>query len=198
MLFNDNSKIESKNNKFLKTYNENDKFNQYWFSEKTIEFIVQQIEKYAKDQTIAFVSTPSVFFSVSNEFQQRSVLFDYDVVFEKKTDKFVKYDYLDQSIVPDIFNNYFDYIIVDPPFINEEAWTKYSEFVKRIGKSKDGVLQSKVITCSIEENKNHLEKILGLKIQKYKPSIPHLVYQYNFYANYEDPEFDKKNPEIIE
>ena len=35
-------------------------------------------------------------------------------------------------------------------------------------------------------------------MKNFKPSIPHLVYQYNFFANYEDEELDKKNPEIIE
>jgi hypothetical protein len=32
----------------------------------------------------------------------------------------------------------------------------------------------------------------------FQPSIPHLVYQYNIFANYDDEELNKKNPEIPE
>lgn len=32
--------------------------------------------------------------------------------------------------------------------------------------------------------------------QPFKPSIPHLVYQYDFYANYETTALAAKNPEI--
>ena len=39
------NKISSEKNKFLKLNPEKKEFNQYWFSEKTIDFIVNQIAK---------------------------------------------------------------------------------------------------------------------------------------------------------
>jgi hypothetical protein len=32
--------------------------------------------------------------------------------------------------------------------------------------------------------------------QKYKPSIPHLVYQYCLFSNYEHPELSQVNEEV--
>ena len=200
MIFLDTKKIESKKNKFLKVYGEKENFNQYWFSENTIDFIVKQIEK--NGIKVAFVSTPSVFFSVKEELQKNGILFDYDDIFSKKTKNAVKFDYREYDKITD-FDNTFDFILVDPPYINEEAWTKYSEFVKKIAKTRRDennniVIEAKILTCSIAENQEILSKLLNLKIRKFQPSIPNLVYQYNFFSNYEDEEFEKKNEEIIE
>ena len=198
MNFFDSKKLDSKKNKFLKIYGEKEDFNQYWFSENTIEFIVNQIEKYGKK--VAFVSTPSVFFSVNETIQKNSILFDYDEIFTKKSKNAVKFDYREFDHITN-YDNSFDFILVDPPFINEEAWTKYSNFIKKIAKKREDdytVLDCKILTCSIAENQEILFSLLNLKLRTFQPSIPHLVYQYNFYTNYEDDEFNKKNEEIIE
>lgn len=192
----DLKKIDSKKNKFLKVYGEKEDFNQYWFSESTIEFIVDQIHKHGKK--VGFVSTPSVFFSVNEETQKNGILFDYDEIFTKKSKNAVKFDYRDNDSITQ-FNDTFDFVLVDPPYINEEAWTKYSNFVKRISiKDGEGNVAAKILTCSIAENEETLSKLLNLKKRVYQPSIPHLVYQYNFFTNYEDSVLDTKNPEIID
>ena len=85
----------------------------------------------------------------------------------------------------------FDYLVIDPPFITEEAWSKFANFALYL--QKEGC---KIIACSIAENKDRLKKLLNLDIKTFQPSIPHLVYQYNIYANYDDEELNKKNPEI--
>src|SRR5689334_6018821 len=153
-MFND-KKVDSKNNKFLKLNHEKEEFNQYWFSESTIEFIVNQVEKIKADK-IAFVSTPSIFFSCSPETQDKSVLFEYDDKILKKHKNTVFFDFNDYSNIKD-YNDYFDLIIVDPPFINQAAWTKYSNFIKMISIKKDDKIAAKIITCSIEENKTMLK-----------------------------------------
>jgi len=198
MNYFDAKKLESKKNKFLKVYGEKEDFNQYWFSEATIEFIVNQIEKYGK--RVAFVSTPSVFFSVNETLQKNSILFDYDEIFTKKSKNAVKFDYRDYDNIID-YDDSFDFVLVDPPFINEEAWTKYANFIKKISKKNEGdntLLDCKIMASSIAENQEILSRLLDLKMRTFQPSIPHLVYQYNFYSNYEDNEFNRKNEEIID
>ena len=59
-------RVESKKNRFLKLTPENGDYNQYWFSEKTIEFFVNQVNKYGKEK-IGFIATPSIFFSLFKE-----------------------------------------------------------------------------------------------------------------------------------
>lgn len=43
-----------------------------------------------------------------------------------------------------------------------------------------------------------MEELVGVKPQKFKPSIPNLVYQYNLYCNYPSTGLDVLNPEIPE
>jgi len=188
-------KLESEKNRFLKLTGEDESMNQYWFSEKTIEFLVKQVEKHGKK--VAFVSTPSIFFSVSKEFQDNCYLFDYDKAFMKKHKNALFFDFNDFTDIPP--DNTFDFIVVDPPFITEDAWTKYSNFVKQIAiKNDKDEITSKILVSSISENDKMLKKLLNLTPRKYKPSIPHLVYQYNFFSNYEDDNLDQLNSEIIE
>ena len=62
-------------NPFLARYKEKSDLNQYWYSKPTIEFMVQQCEDHGT--RIAFLSTPSIFFSLKNkEIRNNSVCFD--------------------------------------------------------------------------------------------------------------------------
>lgn len=191
---NNDKKVDSKENKFLKIYSEKENFNQYWFSEKTINFIVNQVETYG--HKCAFVSTPSIFFSCNSKIQENSYLFEFDEKLIKKHKNGVKFDFNNFTDLSDQFYNYFDFIVVDPPFITEFAWGCYADFIKLISKKENDTYQAKILTCSIAENENMLKKMLNLGVRNFQPSIPHLVYQYNFYTNYEDEELSKINPEL--
>ena len=62
-------------NPFLARYKENADLNQYWYSKPTIQFMVEQCE--AHGERIAFLSTPSIYFSLKNkEIKATSVCFD--------------------------------------------------------------------------------------------------------------------------
>jgi hypothetical protein len=194
-------RVDSKNNKFLKLFGEKEDINQYWFSEKTIDFIVNQITKHAEDENskIAFVSTPSIFFSLDDSFKHKSKLFDYDDRLLKRHANAVKFDFNEFSDLaknPEFLDK-FDFIMIDPPYINEPSWTKFAEFAKVIAQKSNDNIKAKILTCSIAENKDLLKKLLDLEMKNYQPSIPHLVYQYNFFANYEDDLLNEINKEII-
>lgn len=191
-------KVASKNNTFLKLNPEKEKLNQYWFSEKTIQFIVNQVEKHGK--SIALISCPSIFFSLSNELKEKSYLFDYDEAFCKKHKNARVFDYREFENLIAEFENKFDFIVIDPPFIDEEPWSKFAKFATLIAKkNNEGLidLSTKILLSSIAENKDMLKKLLNVNIKTYQPSIPNLIYQYNFYSNYEDEELDKINEEIV-
>ncbi len=187
--------IDSKDNKFLKRTPENADFNQYWFSEKTIQFILNQIQKNNAGGRIGLIATPSIFFSLPADTQEKSYLFDIDDVLISKHKNGRKYDFnwtnYDEKFSD--LKNSFDFIVIDPPFITEEAWSKFASFAKYLANDK-----CKILVSSIAENDGQLKRLLNLDIKNFKPSIPHLVYQYNFFANYDDEELNQKNPEIIE
>lgn len=189
-----NSFVDSKDNNFLKYTPENADYNQYWYSEKTIHFIINQIQKH-KANKVAFVACPSLFFSVPENLQDNCYLFDIDETLIKKHKNGVLYDFNDGDFETKFPNlkNIFDFIVIDPPFVTEEPWKKFSDFAKFL-MGKD----CKILVSTILENQDKLKNMLGVSVRNYKPSIPHLVYQYNFFSNYEDEELNKLNPEIIE
>jgi len=192
-------KVASKNNNFLKLNPEKEKLNQYWFSEKTIAYMVNQVEKHGK--AIALISCPSIFFSLSPEMKEKAVLFDYDEAFCKKHKNAVVFDYRDFEKLISEFENKFDFIVIDPPFIDEDPWTKFANFASLIAKkNSEGEIdnkRTKILLSSIAENKDLLKRLLNVDMRSYQPSIPNLIYQYNFYSNYEDEELDKVNEEIV-
>ena len=187
-------KVSSKQNKFLKLNMEKKEHNQYWFSEPTINFICDQIIKNCvKNGKIGLISCPSVFFTLSSDVQEFSYLFDIDEKLIKKHKNGVMYDFNDYEKVAEEFKQQFDFLVIDPPFIVKEVWEKFASFAKLILKE-----EGKILVSSINENKDLLKSLLNLDIKAYQPSIPHLVYQYNFFSNYEDDLLNEKNPELLE
>ncbi len=62
-------------NVFLVKNREDAKFNQYWYSKQTIEFIAN--EAVTNGKCAAFLSVPSVYFSITNPtFRAASRVFD--------------------------------------------------------------------------------------------------------------------------
>ena len=71
--------MENKLNPFLARYKEKADLNQYWYSKPTIQFMVDQCQN--NGTRIAFLSTPSVYFSLKDkELKANSVCFDVSTV----------------------------------------------------------------------------------------------------------------------
>jgi EEF1A lysine methyltransferase 1 len=157
---------------------ENPDFNQYWYSKKTIEAFCEEIESF--EGKIAFLSTPSLFFSCKNPVENK-VLFDFDENLNKPQINFVKYDFNESpESLPEIYRNSFDVVVVDPPFITESVWRKYKETVDFL-LIKDG---GKFIGTTIQENADLMKGLFNAQMTEFLPSIPNLVYQYGLYVNY--------------
>lgn len=67
----------TKKNTFLIKHKENADLNQYWYSNKTIEVLVN--ESTANGPKCAFLSTPSVYFSLTDQ-NVKSNSFVFDVI----------------------------------------------------------------------------------------------------------------------
>ena len=68
----------SKKNVFITKFKENGDFNQYWYSPATIDYLVGEIMEQGKK--VAFLSTPSVYFSIKDkEFKENCFLFEVTV-----------------------------------------------------------------------------------------------------------------------
>lgn len=195
---------------FLEQNAEDAKHNQYWYSPYTIQCILDDLILFGG--SVAFLSTPSLYFSAPDSIRQHSKVFDFDRKWESDPG-FIFYDFNNPEEIPVSLHGSFDTVVIDPPFITEEVWAKYAITANLLMKtaalaahpvvstgSVDGPsltnAPSRVILTTIQENADLLKRLLGASPQVFQPSIPHLVYQYSLYTNYESETFSKKNPEI--
>ncbi len=56
--------------------------------------------------------------------------------------------------------------------------------------------KGKCLLSTIPENGDLLNKLLGAGPQVFQPSIPNLIYQYNFFVNYDSERLSHVNEEI--
>lgn len=108
-----------------------------------------------------------------------------------KHTNFVHWNYNQPRDIDPVMHHEFDCVVIDPPFVTAEVWAKYAEAAHLL--LKEG---GKIILSSIAENAAMLKEMLNVKPQTFQPSVPHLVYQYNFFTNYESTNFANLNPEV--
>ena len=106
---------------------------------------------------------------------------------------FFKYDFNFPERIPAELHGTFDFCVIDPPFITREVWEKYAE-AARVLLGPGG----KILLTTVRENAPFLKEMLGVSPQRFRPSIPNLVYQYDLYTNYEYEHLNQLNPEIPE
>lgn len=172
------------------TYTEDPDYNQYWYSPNTIRVMIEEIEQL--DGDVAFLSTPSLYFSASEQCRSRSKMFDFDKKWNCDPN-FVFYDFNKPEELPESLLHTFDVAVIDPPFITEDVWIKYGRAAELLLRKHD---ECKIICTTVLENESLLNKIFGVKPTTFQPSIPHLVYQYNLFVNFQSRVFSKSNPEI--
>ena len=87
--------------------------------------------------------------------------------------------------------------VIDPPFITKEVWQKYTEAVNLLfKKDENDKIVGNLLCSTLQESKEFMKELLDVEPIAFKPSIPNLPYQYNFYTNYEDPALNELNAEI--
>lgn len=183
---------------FWDQHPEKEELNQYWYSPRTVEALALEVaEQCPKDGVCAFLSTPSVYFAVKKlrtTTSLRCILLDFDRKFEKEESNFVFFDFNEPTAIPPELHLTCDYVVVDPPFITEEVWRKYSISIQALLRPESG----KILLTTIRENEKLIQDILNCSVQKFKPSIPNLVYQYSLFTNYPSSQLSQANPEIVD
>uniref|UniRef100_A0A7S2MJD6 Protein-lysine N-methyltransferase n=1 Tax=Helicotheca tamesis TaxID=374047 RepID=A0A7S2MJD6_9STRA len=185
---------------FLDVTPEDSHLNQYWYSKSTIQNLCQAVIEGLESNNMkkaAFLSTPSLYFSLPPEIKENCVLLDYDKTWSSDPG-FVFYDYNDPKNLSSALCRSFDMVVIDPPFIAEEVWSKYTETATFLlkGDPKESSSASLVIGTTVQENAPFMEKLLGVKPAKFLPSIPNLVYQYSVFTNFTSTVLSNANPEI--
>eukprot|EP00743_Colponemidia_sp_Colp-15_P009033 GILK01009858.1.p1 GENE.GILK01009858.1~~GILK01009858.1.p1 ORF type:complete len:189 (+),score=22.47 GILK01009858.1:23-568(+) len=176
-------------NRFLARHFENADFNQYWYSEATINFMVSEAQTHGT--RAAFVSTPSVFFSLTDKtLRANSCVLDFDKKFASDPG-YIFYDFNAPEDIPVAVQHTFDFVLIDPPFITRDVWEKYAITARLL--LKEG---GKILISTIQENEVMMKELLSVTKRAFQPSIPNLVYQYSLFSNYESDALSMANPEI--
>ena len=201
--------------------NENAELNQYWYSQKTCETLCNAVRESMSlkgaSSRIAFLSTPSLFFSLSEEEQKQCTLFDFDNTWESCS-QFEFYDYNNPNKIDAKLHGKFDVsssrflscccltlhnsssnlssypkvIVIDPPFISQSVWESYATTTALLG-AKEG---AHIIATTVEQNEVLMKSIFSCKRCIFQPSIPSLVYQYNCYSNLPSATLATNNSEL--
>ena len=167
--------------KFLATTSERSDMNQYWYSANSIETLVA--EALECEGPVAFVSTPSLYLSIPESIRRARDyrLLDFDQAF-KVDPGFSFYDFRKPAEIDPQLLQRFAGVVIDPPFITEEVWRAYAETSRALLLPGDS---GRVLATTIAENAPLMLELFKAKPQRWQPSIPHLVYQYACYANYD-------------
>lgn len=110
-------------------------------------------------------------------------LFEYDDRFSAFKDDYVHYDYNDASKEGYLkeYQNYFDIIIADPPFLSEECIHNTSLIIKKLKKS-----DTDIIVCSGQVVADMIKEYLQLTQCVFRPEHErNLANEFCSYANFE-------------
>lgn len=163
------------------------------YSPATIKTVVDVLQTSNIDRC-AFLSTPSIFYSLTDKnLANGSVLFDLDDAFRNDT-RWVRYDYKDPLALPNTAVGAFDAVVIDPPFITKGVWERYASTAKRL--LRDGAA-TRILLTTTAENGDLVGSLLGVHRVPFQPCIPHLVYQYDMYANWDHHLLNQPNDELL-
>lgn len=175
---------------------ENPNLNQYWFSEDTRETLCNAIResiltKGGSTARVAFLSTPSLYFTLSDEERKQCTLFDYDKTLAQNCKSYVFYDFNSPTSIDANLQGLFDVIVIDPPFVSPSVWESYAITVALLAKE-----VAHIICTTVAENEALMQRLFMCQKTNFQPSIPKLTYQYNTYANFESSTLSTTNAEL--
>ena len=183
---------------FLQDAPEDQQLNQYWYSQATIdtlrEAVLEGVASLDKDAPrVAFLSTPSLFFSLEEAERRHFFLFDFDSKATWSKDaNYIYYDYNHPLRFDETLYNSFDVVVIDPPFITSEVWDKYAQTAKALAVSD----QPLVVATTVVENAPLMKELFDATPTEFQPSIPNLVYQYACFTNFPCVCLSQPNEEI--
>lgn len=180
-------------------------FNQYWYSRNTINSlcisIQEGLDQLKEGKSIAFLSTPSLYFAFPTKAAESCKLFDFDKTWSSDPG-YIFYDYNKPEGIPSHLKKSFDMVVIDPPFITKSVWEKYARTARFLLKTDpkntniSGQTTSMVVGTTVAENNEFMSELFCAKPAIFRPCIPNLVYQYSIFTNFCSKVLCEVNPEI--
>ena len=101
--------------------------------------------------------------------------------------------------VPAELQHTFDYVVIDPPFITDDVWQLYASTAQLLlapQPQQPSQPTPRILLSTIPENLPLLSSLLSVHLCRFRPSIPHLPYQYSFFTSYDSERLSALNAEV--
>ncbi|CAI5741990.1 unnamed protein product [Hyaloperonospora brassicae] len=187
------------------TVAEDFRLSQFWYDDRTGRALAQEAIEQSKEMRIAFVSTPAAyraFVQIQDESDSRVdgdrvFLFEYDRRFDDKYGPhFVFYDYNEPTKLPAKFHRFFDYVLVDPPYLNADCMSKFAETMRWLAKDVEVVpgkrdrILNPCTFITARMLRQDIDANLGFKPSGFTPTFASkLSNQFLTYTNYTSDRF---------
>eukprot|EP01114_Cavostelium_apophysatum_P001142 TRINITY_DN10978_c0_g2_i1.p1 TRINITY_DN10978_c0_g2~~TRINITY_DN10978_c0_g2_i1.p1 ORF type:complete len:236 (-),score=28.91 TRINITY_DN10978_c0_g2_i1:52-711(-) len=183
---------DAKSTAFIDQFEEDWNFSQFWYTRDTANRIATECIAQSNGGKIACLSTPSIFRALKAlEPKEEYYVFEYDKRFSCYGDRFIFYDYKAPHNFPSDFSHAFDVIVLDPPFLSEECFSKSSETVMSLLKKGGKVI---IMTGSVMEPLIlRIFKELDVHLCNFRPKHERaLQNDFSCFANFESPRLSER------
>ncbi len=150
----------------ISEFKEDWELSQFWYSHATTDTLGNLVKKITPDSgLVVCLSCPTLFFHLAQDWKEDKVrLLEFDDRFSTSP-AYNRYDYKSPLSLPtDLIGNV-DVIIVDPPFLSEECWTKFALSIRKLGKP-----NVKIIACTGLVMKDFINRLLKLVLVEFEPT----------------------------
>ncbi|MFH4983086.1 hypothetical protein AB6A40_009795 [Gnathostoma spinigerum] len=169
---------------------ENWQFSQFWYTDNTADILSNEcIRALPEGGSIACLSCPTIF---DRLLQKEAIktqlikakLFEFDRRFEGKyPDYFEFYDFWKPKDIRPELRNTFDFIVADPPSLNEDTLVRYVQAIRLLNRSQETV---KILICTGAILADLVKRLLGCHECKFQPEHrSKLGNEFRCYVNYD-------------
>ncbi|KAJ2156412.1 Protein-lysine N-methyltransferase efm5 [Coemansia sp. RSA 552] len=182
------SVLEGKNTVTMDLFQEDWQLSQFWYDEKTAEFMAKRALAHTEGEDyVGFISSPTAYVAFRNMAPDRKgFVFEYDQRFELFKEQFVFYDYNNPLDLPNALElkSKFKFLVVDPPFLNEDCLLKTLQTVKFLA-HKD----ARVMISTGQVMQELARKLIGARVSSFYPAHRGgLANEFCCYTTFEDDE----------
>ena len=148
----------------MEMFTEDWNLSQFWYDQQTRTFLAQKALSHSP-KTVGCLSSPSVYLALRKMNPEATcVVFEFDKRFNAFGDDFVFYDFNNPVDIDSKWKSKFDVLVVDPPFLSDECWSKVSQTVRWLTHD-----SSKLIICTGKVMASKIKQELGCIETKFKP-----------------------------
>ncbi|KAK3097493.1 hypothetical protein FSP39_010140 [Pinctada imbricata] len=170
------------------TLKEDWQLSQFWYDDKTATVLAKEALSLAGENgRIACISSPTAYKKLRQLKPNSCVAkcMEYDERFRIYGDDFVFYDYNAPTNFPVEWQNSFDVVIADPPFLNEDCLSKTAVTVRFLTKDK-------VILCTGAVMEDLAKRLLKVEKCSFLPKHANqLQNEFRCYINYKSENLNK-------